>query len=70
LQLSAVRGAKVDKRLFSTSFLFLHPCKTLAILNKTWMGSVKVVVATLPFDWYKKEDNPSQPKAQLCDPSS
>jgi len=47
LQLSAVRGAKVDKRLFSTSFLFLDPCKTLAILNKTCMGSVKGVVATL-----------------------
>jgi len=49
LQLSAVRGGKVEKRLILTSFLFLPSCKTLAILNKACMGSVKVVVATLPF---------------------
>jgi len=49
LQLSAAWGAKVDKKLFSTSFLFLDPCNTLGILNKTCIGSVKGVVATLPF---------------------
>jgi hypothetical protein len=58
-----VRGAKVDKRLFSTSFLFLDLCKTLAILNKTWMGSVKGVVATLRFSEISFSENmQSSPK--------
>ncbi len=33
----------------SNSFLFFDPCKNLAILNKTCMGSVKGMVATFPF---------------------